>query len=585
MAPHPARAQQFPFAFLRCLKPIGIFQWGVGVFQCMLKCLTCVCIGCVGIGSDSPRRCGLVEGFRFKAVPGAKYRLDFEAIAADLNRMALSGDYEGARVLIRDLGEADMFFFGYFVLGLEMLNHPWLVDRVYEVQDVHDRTLDLWPRGHYKSTIISLIKPLWTAARDPETRQAWFSHSRQQAKKFLARARDVMEKNVLLRHCWSHVFWMNPESESPKWTDEGLVLKRKGAYQQASFEAWGVVDKQPTGAHFTHLYFDDLVTENSVTSPLMIQKTARRFRLALNLVHEKHEIMITGTYYDSTDLYVTLASMNSWKKREWSATKDGTKDGEGWLLTRRELEMKYEDMGEYVFNTQILMNPVPEHSQTFKLEWLAGKFYESLPNVAAMNRYILVDPSGEDNKYTTDWTTMFVLGVDQWNNRWVLDIVRDRLELGQRYTTLRDLALRWTPVAIGYEKYSMQGDIPYIKAEMVRDRVAFPIPQAMMGNEPKPKRIRRLVPLFESGRIYFPRRLMYTMKNGETVDLVDEFLKNEYLKFPKPIHYDMMDCLARQMEDDPIRFTPFQVKVHKVYGSPAFDPFKTRKVKSSWRVW
>ena len=68
----------------------------------------------------------------------------------------------------------------------------------------------------------------------------------------------------------------------------------------------------------------------------------------------------------------------------------------------------------------------------------------------------------------------------------------------------------------------------------------------------KTDRIGKLVPDFEAGKIYIPRQIMKVNYEGKMQNLVDIFIKEEYLTFPTPQHDDMLDALAR-IKDDELR--------------------------------
>jgi hypothetical protein len=68
----------------------------------------------------------------------------------------------------------------------------------------------------------------------------------------------------------------------------------------------------------------------------------------------------------------------------------------------------------------------------------------------------------------------------------------------------------------------------------------------------KEDRIRRLLPLFEQGRIYLPPTRFRTLYDKSTVNLIDAFVEEEYVAFPVGQHDDMLDCLAR-IEDPQTR--------------------------------
>ncbi|HTN72853.1 MAG TPA: Hint domain-containing protein, partial [Methylomirabilota bacterium] len=63
----------------------------------------------------------------------------------------------------------------------------------------------------------------------------------------------------------------------------GIIVKRKGNPKEATVEAWGLVDGQPTGRHFILRVYDDVVTRESVTTAEQVKKTTDAWELSLNL--------------------------------------------------------------------------------------------------------------------------------------------------------------------------------------------------------------------------------------------------------------------------------------------------------------
>ena len=95
----------------------------------------------------------------------------------------------------------------------------------------------------------------------------------------------------------------------------------------------------------------------------------------------------------------------------------------------------------------------------------------------------------------------------------------------------------------------MQADIPHRKDRMGRENYRFNIVE-LGGRVPKNDRIRRLIPLFEQRRMYLPNSCFKTNYEGKTEDLVDVFINSEFLAFPVALHDDMLDCMARILEED-----------------------------------
>jgi hypothetical protein len=73
------------------------------------------------------------------------------------------------------------------------------------------------------------------------------------------------------------------------------------------------------------------------------------------------------------------------------------------------------------------------------------------------------------------------------------------------------------------------------------------------GSTPKNDRIKRLVPIFEQGRFYFPQTLHYVDYEKKPRDLVHDFIEEEYAAFPVGLHDDLLDSLARIAEPSDVR--------------------------------
>lgn len=435
-----------------------------------------------------------------------------------------------------------------------------MLARCQEVQANPNGYLDLWARGHYKSTIITFALTiqdiLSSHGDDPDPK--WlgyeatigiFSCTKPLAKQFLGQIKREFETNSLLLDYFPDILWANPGKDAPMWSlDSGLILKRKSNPKEASIEAWGIVEGQPTGKHFIGRVYDDVVTVENIRSPSMIEKTTQAWELSLNLgskPESKPYVRYIGTRYHYNDTYKVIMERGSAIARIHTATIDGTVEGEPVLMTREELAEKRRDMGPYTFNCQMLQNPVADGKQGFLRQWC--NFYEA-GDSTHMNRYIIVDPANE-KKASNDFTVMTVLGLGPDGNYYVVDWIRDRLSLTERATTLFRLHRKYKPKSVGYEQYGMQADIAHIKDKMKRDNYNFKM-VALGGNIAKIDRIKMLIPIFEQGRMYLPNHCYKTNYEKKTEDLTEVFLTHEYDTFPVCQHDDMLDCMARILHTD-----------------------------------
>ena len=452
----------------------------------------------------------------------------------------------------RALALADLFYLMVRLMGRADMDNDWCFERCREVQSAPDGFLDLWAREHYKSTIITVGKTIQDILADPEITVGIFSHTRPIAKSFLRQIKRELEANRELQELFPEVLFAAPKREAPQWSeDSGLIVKRSGNPKEATIEAWGLVDGQPTGKHFSLLIYDDVVTRESVTTPEMIAKVTDAWALSLNLGTQGGKRRHIGTRYHFNDTYKAIMDRGAAIPRVYPATRDGSMDGQPVLLSRAALSAKRRDMGPHIFGCQMLQNPRADVTQGFKADWL--RYAEGDPrtgrlNAAGMNLYLLADPAGS-KKADSDYTVMAVIGLGADNNYYLVDALRDRLNLTERASRLFALHRRWRPLAVGYERYGMQADIEHIKDMQTRENYRFDIIE-LSGAMPKPDRIRRLVPLFEQGRFYLPTALTFVDAEGRLRDFTREFVSDEYLPFPVCGHDDMLDCLSRIVEAD-----------------------------------
>jgi len=252
-----------------------------------------------------------------------------------------------------------------------------------------------------------------------------------------------------------------------------------------------------------------------------------------------------GTRYHYNDTYEHIRTKDIVKFREYPCTKDGTIDGEPVFLTREQIALKRKTMGSHVFSSQMLLAPRAEEAQGFDAKWL--RFWTPNP-LANLHIGICVDPANEKSK-KSDYTVMIVAGKGIDGHLYVLDIVRDKMNLGERTKMLIDLHMMYKPKVVGYEKYGKDSDIQHIQSVQQSIPYSFDI-IALGGKRAKNDRIRDLVPKFESGEIHLPERLIKKDYTNESINIIHAFINEEFNPFPYGKHDDILDCLARFYHKD-----------------------------------
>lgn len=413
--------------------------------------------------------------------------------------------------LYQHLIKNDLFFLLRYVLNRPDTDNDWYLARCREVQASPNGHIDLWAREHGKSTIITYALTIQDIINDPEITIGLFSHTRPIAKSFLRQIKRELEQNEILKSLFPDVFYKNPASESPSWSEDGgITVKRRGNTKEATVEAWGLIDGQPTGRHFRLRVYDDVVTRENVTTAEQVKKTTEAFELSDNLGVMGGATRIIGTRYSLNDTYASILSRSIASPRIYPATHNGRVDGRPVLFSEKEWERRKRTQSRRILAAQLLQNPLADEDAKFQPIWLTS--YEVRPSI--LNVAIMGDPSLGRHK-ESDNTAIAVIGYSKGGVKYLLDGVCHRMSLSQRWTALRDLYVKWSAevgvqtVSVGWERYGVQSDLEYFEERMRIDKpsVVFHIEELNWvheGGQAKTTRIERLEPDFRNRRLLLP---------------------------------------------------------------------------------
>jgi hypothetical protein len=482
---------------------------------------------------------------------------------------------------IRTLGQLDRFYLGVFLCNRHDMLHPWIYERCREVEDHRDGRLDLWARFHYKSSIITFLGTIQEVLCNPNITIGLLSFSARQAKPFLRQIMQEFDSNEKLKELYKDILWEKPRLQAPKWAEnEGICVRRFANPKEQTIEAHGLVDGQPTGRHFDLIIYDDVVVQESVTTPEQISKTTTQWELSLNLgsTHSPR-YQYAGTRYAYGDTYGTIMQRAAVKPRIHAATYSGTMDGDPVFLAKERWEEIKKTTSTYTVACQQLLDPIAGSDVAFKQDW--WQEYEVRPYT--MNVYMMCDPA-HSKKKESNRTAIAVVGVDANYNKYLLDGVCHRLSLSERWDSLKKLRIRWKrapgirEVKVGYERYGAQADIEHFKEMMKIEGSSFPIYELNWvgggGSQSKKDRIQRLEPDLKDGSFFFPyptdkekltsmqidykerkqeflnsRKIVCKNEDGKLYDLSQWVKDNEYSLFPS-VHPDFLDALSRIYDMD-----------------------------------
>lgn len=457
------------------------------------------------------------------------------------------------REIIRDFILNDRFFLLTQVLGVDVAFHPWVLERCREVEADPDEHLDLWSRGHFKSTIITFAGVAQFVLNNPDKCVCIISYKAGAAEAFAGQIKNAFESNEVLLDCFPDILWSEvPDHRGPQWSVSDFSVKRTTAKKECTVATSGLVSGMRTGGHYDLLVYDDTVTPDSVITPEMSQRTTDAWTMSLNLGSdgadgsERTKHWYIGTRYAIFDTYREMIERGIPERRHIAIDADGNPV----YLSREALEQKQREMDAKTWASQILQVPIGSGELYFQPEW--WRTYTDC-NPDQMHRYMFVDTATKRGK-RNDYSVYFVIGFNRDRNYYVLDLVRDKLTLSQRADTFLDLNDRWQVANTFWEANGSRSDAEYLRERMAREGVSYRITEieqtAKYGS--KEDRIRWLEPEFRDGRILFPSRLLYQPKNDETRlrDLVRDFYEEEYTIMPSVVHDDMLDCLANVKNPD-----------------------------------
>ena len=203
--------------------------------------------------------------------------------------------------------------------------------------------------------------------------------------------------------------------------------------------------------------------------------------------------------------------------------------------------------------------PPGEDGAVFKPEWLRRMDVDPEWASRNMTLYLLGDPAAAKNA-TSDYSAFFVIGCNEDGNFYILDGVRERLGLKERWEKYRDLWRKWRPMESWYEAYGASADLEYFRERQEAEKVIFEIKNSAYlthsgrkrGENDKGEkevRIERLIPQMSAGKWIAASNIERKRDRGdgtlESYDPVEEMMRDEMGDWPMSKHDDCLDAISR----------------------------------------
>jgi hypothetical protein len=279
-----------------------------------------------------------------------------------------------------------------------------------------------------------------------------------------------------------------------KWSDTELLFHRNSTgVPEASITALGV-GAASAGGHWPIIIKDDLISEDAMNSPALMETSREWFDKSLYLERPamKGRDLIVCTPWAYDDLYSYVLNKYNYKLYRRAALEDEngqpSVDGASSFpekLSTGELRAQYE-RDPYGFSAQMMCHPRPGKEQSFDPDWLrwgsivlndeGDECFEierdsydpsiHLLNVEdrpprriplrSMMICLLVDPAPSEqsdrNRERNSRNALLIEGIDPYGRRFLLDCWADRVDPLVVIHKMFELCDRWGTRSIGVEE-------------------------------------------------------------------------------------------------------------------------------------
>lgn len=455
---------------------------------------------------------------------------------------------------LRDMaeqGKTDLYFFARGIMRYkDMTEKAHMALCVFFDSNPAQYKLGLMPRDHFKSSAITIAGNCQKAVRNPEERILICNEASTNAERFLRAIRQHCESNRVFRTLYSDI--LPKDTRKVRWNDSELEFKREGVYPEPTFDTIGMTGAL-TSRHYSHMTFDDVISEEAVKSSKVMEDTKSRLSSLTALLTNANTdtVWFIGTRWAMMDVYAhRMKVMGGMLARFIRAA---IEDGEPIFPERFTLEtlaLMRADMGEYKFSCLMMNNPRDESLQDFNVRDLRfwrwydakqeviellgadGAPYRTVP-LSALDVTCCVDLAPAE-KITSDRNAVTTVGITPWNEAIVLDAWGKRCTPIQLIEQLFFIKQRFHPRCFGIEGVAYQKAFKYfLRQEAERRGVYFNIKE-LGATGKKEHRIRGLQPLAAVGRLF--------------LDPTQHILRNELAEFPLSDHDDVLDSLSMHLQ-------------------------------------
>jgi predicted phage terminase large subunit-like protein len=430
----------------------------------------------------------------------------------------------------------------------------WHMDAICEhLQAVHNgdikRLLINMPPRHGKSSLISVIWPVWSITLNPADRWLCASYVMDLAARDNRRSRDIINHHWYQERYGDLIKLKHDQNEKTNWET-----------QQGGYRIAASVNGASTGKGGDKLLLDD--PHRAGESDLKVERAVSWFREVWNsrlndrekgamivVMQRLHKDDISGCILDSAGWeHLCLPAEFDMRRRcstgiGW--TDPRTVDGE--LLwpekfTQQTLDVLKADLGPLAYEGQYNQSPVPPGGYIFKRDderffRIDGESY-IMENAEGQKTILIEDCShfvatdlAISSKQEADWTVYMFFAVTPERDVLLLEVRRGHWTHPTQLTQLKLLFQHYTGIL---EPEKVYIEVVAYQAALAQDAKAVGIP--VVEFRPVKDKVSRSA----SAAIWYANHKVYHLKNA--VWLPE--LQKELFFFPKARNDDQVDCIS-----------------------------------------
>ncbi len=311
----------------------------------------------------------------------------------------------------------------------------------------------------HNSFFFTFAYPIWQATRHPNRAGFIFSASQPQAEEILIRIMREVEANPKLVSLKPNTAGMKA---NPRWSAKTLEFANGFTLHARGYGT------KVRGGHPVFIALDDVLNDEVQYSEVVRTKQNDYFFSAVTpMIEPDGQIVSVGTPQHAKDLLGVLKTTQGYRTFEYPAVRP---DGTALWPERYPIEKLEEIRNEIKnlrFSREYLCQAVTDTSSMFPLSMFQGAPVEQFNvrlgsplkvwnELGIRNRFMGVDFAMSRNT-GADFTVVFVMGVDNFGNRWVMDILREQgLEFGAQKSLITNAARKYKVDLIFCESNQMQ---------------------------------------------------------------------------------------------------------------------------------